>query len=339
MISSSKSVLFGIAVLLGSCGGGDSDVDAIDPGQSLDDPVEFTAPSDATSLRTALITGTSAIDDDEFWQCSIENNDLMLAYRLFADGSGTETDLANPGVADQFTWQTTSATTMTTTLSSGAENNFTQIQFAGRNSMDLVFTESISLSCDRQATQPGTPVEPGVSVGPNALSYGGVIYPLTHGFEEVFFFSPEQFDSTHKSGPWQLADAEFQSSTIDGELTGLLFFWEPVGASVRLQATLRSPGGDGFNSATFNFAPDSLESNDPSFEGRFVFQDGFVGVDLNEDGLISGDDNEVHDITGGTISVERLGGTSAEMSFNLMLENDVSVVGSFQGDFPVFEHF
>lgn len=74
-------------------------------------------------------------------------NSTALEYQLYADGTGAETLLSEPVVQSALSWQTTSANTMTTTFDqSGASNSFTDIQFAGENTVSLVLSNGSTCS-------------------------------------------------------------------------------------------------------------------------------------------------------------------------------------------------
>ena len=300
--------------------------------------VLFSDPVDAQTLESALTTGRAVGDDSEYWLCDLSGNDTALQYRLYADGTGAETLLSEPVVQSAFSWQTTSATTMVTTFNqSGASNSFSNIQFAGENMVGLVLSNGSTLSCERQPTQAANPPSGPASPGGNSLSYGGIVYSLTHGFEREFSYRPEQFGSTHLTSEFSVADAPFVQTIIDGALITTVL-WRPHDATVWLRADLHSPGGDGFQSATFSYEANSTDDQGPLVAGRFFFNEGRFGVDSNEDGSIDSDSNEFIDITAGTITVERLDG-AVRMSFDVTLANGVDVVGSFSGSFPLYKNY
>lgn len=316
-----------LAMGLQSCGSSGSD--------SRTTAVLFSDPVDAETLATAMTTGSAAGDDNEFWLCNLSGNDTALTYRLYADGTGAETLLSEPVVQSAFSWQTNSANTMTTVYDqSGASNSFMDIQFAGANSVSLVLSNGSTLSCERQPTQPANPP---TAPGNNSLSYGSVVYSLTHGFEEEFSYRPDQFGDTHLTSEFSVADAPFVQTIIDGALLTTVL-WRPNGASVWLRADLHSPGGDGFQSATFSYVDNSVDDQGPLVADRFFFNEGRFGVDVDENGSIDSESGEFIDITGGTITVDRLDG-AVRMSFDVTLANGVDVVGSFSGSFPLFENF
>lgn len=311
----------------GSSGSGGSGADEI-----------FADPVDATTLQDALITGMAPGDEDEFWRCTLGGSGQVIAYRLFADGSGSQQDLPDQGVLLEFTWQSTSESTMTTVLSlNGLQSNLRDIQFTDRDTMSLVLeADGTSVTCNRQGSQLSEPVEQTEPTS-NSLSYGGVVYQLTHGFEEVFEFRPQQSGDTHLTAEFEVADAPFVQTIIDGTLVNTVL-WRPNDATVWLRADLHSPGGDGFESATFTYEPDSTDEQGPLVDGVFFFNEGRFGVDTNQDGSIETESNEFFDVVGGTISVDRMGNFNARMSFDITLEDGVDVTGSFTGSFPVFEH-
>ena len=308
-----------------------------------DQSVSFVDPVDAQTLRAALITGDSSEDSEEFWLCTVPTSDQVLGYRLYADGSGTEIDLANPNVIFPFTWQTTSATTFTSTSSSGGEIILTEFQFSGQNNMNFVLSDSFATSCERQFPVSSAPVMPDVPVENNSLSYSGTAYLLTHGFEEAFRFRPTRPGDpttvldTHVTSQFEVADALFSITQIivSGNTISIA---RPNDASVWLRADVHSPGGEGFETATFEYRPDSVDERGPEVSGIFFFNEAAFGIDTNGDGRINSDDNEFIDVTGGTITVARMANTTASMSFDLTLADGTTLTGSFQGTFPIFNH-
>lgn len=316
----------GLVFVLQSCGSSGSDGGGAE--------TIFSDPVDTFTLRDALITGTASGDEDEFWRCALTGTGIEFAYRLLADGTGSETNLSNPNAQSDFTWQATSASTMTTTLdANGGQNTLIDIQFTGIDTMSLVLEpDGLMLDCSRQSNQSA---EQPLAPAGNSLSYGGVVFPLTHGFEEVFAFRPQSGD-THLTAEFEVADAPFRQTIINGPLVSTTL-WRPNDATVWLRADLHAPGGNGFQSATFEYEPDSTDEKGDLVAGRFFFNEGRFGIDTNEDGSIDSEFNEFFDVVGGTISVERLS-NSVRMSFDITIEDGVNVTGSFTGVFPVFEN-
>lgn len=302
----------------------------------------FSDPVDAPTLRQALITGSTAADTAQYWLCSIGSDGMLVEYRLFADNSGTEIDQANPTVSSDFTWETLSSSSMITTVAaSGMIVEFTDIQFSGRNVMNLAAAAGeITVSCTRQG-EAEAPSTPAPQPAANSLTYGGATFPLTHGFLEPYRY-PTGPDDTHATFEVRIADAPYQSFTVSGPLTGTYTVWAPFGASVRLEVALFSPVGHDYGSGEFTYVPDEETENTDIADGGFYFARGSLGVDTNGDGEIEDDDNEYTSITGGSITVEQLAGDETvagedlAVSFSFTLADGVQVVGSFTGDFPVF---
>ncbi len=130
----------------------------------------FSDPVDASTLRTALITGSSAGDDAEHWKCRVGDGSVVLQYRLMADGTGLENDLVNPTVSSTFTWETNSATTATSLVdASGAQNDLSSIGFTDRNSMSLLVAQSVPLACVRQGGKDVSPDVPAASIAQTGI--------------------------------------------------------------------------------------------------------------------------------------------------------------------------
>ncbi len=111
----------------------------------------FSGPVDAPTLRSAMMTGPSAGDDAEYWQCVVGDGSVVLQYRLLGDGTGLENDLANPNIVSTFTWKAHSATTAASIVdATGVQNELSSISFADRNSMNLLVAQSVPLACVRQ---------------------------------------------------------------------------------------------------------------------------------------------------------------------------------------------
>ena len=126
---------------------------------------------DASTLRAALITGTSAGDDAAYWECTVGDGSVVLQYRLMADGTGVENDRAIPTVVSAFTRETNSANAATSLVdASGAQNDLSGISFTNRNSMTLLVAQSVPLTCIRQGGEEMSPDIPTASTGDSALS-------------------------------------------------------------------------------------------------------------------------------------------------------------------------
>jgi len=296
----------------------------------------FSDPTDGSALQAAMVTGSSAGDDSEFWQCESSASSITFVYHLYADNTGHESDLDNPDAQYSLTWQTLSATSMSTTMDlNGVHTVLTDIQFTGSDQVSLLSNGSHTLNCERMSSQ--TDETPTGTSGP--LTYGGSSYELTHGFEETFSYRPVQSGDTHSVAEFQVADASFSQTTLLVSGSPIII-WRPNDASVWFRADLHSPGGDGVASATFDYVSDAVDEDGPLVADKHFFNEGRFGVDLNNDGDIDSDDNEFLDITGGSITLNRLD-TSAltnVLQFNVTLSNGVPISGSFEGQFPVYAH-
>lgn len=132
--------------MLQACGGSSSSSTTFD-----DQPAVFVEPVDASTLRDALVTGTTQSDVTQYWKCSLADGNSLYAYRLFEDGTGTETDLLNLNSQSAFTWRTNSATTMATTVNAtDLEINFSSIRFDNRDAVSIVAGEGLMLDCLRE---------------------------------------------------------------------------------------------------------------------------------------------------------------------------------------------
>jgi len=320
-------LLISLALALQSCGSGSDGTEPTTP---------FTDPFDAQSLGAALVTDAPDAGSSGFWQCILNEGEGLFSYQLKSDGTGIETDLENQNTQSELTWQATSATTLTTTFNNASTQlNFTNVQFSGTDRMSLMANENLALACERNVTQSATPVVPASN---NSLSYGGVVTELTHGFEESFSYSPTRRNDTHSLIEVSVADALFRDTIIQaiGIFNGQVL-WRPNDASVWFRARLYSPGGEGFETATFTFEPESTDPKGNSVSNRFFFQEGRFGVDIDEDGTIDSDANEFIDVSAGTITLSRLI-NAARMSFDVTLTNGVNLTGSFEGVFPLYEN-
>ncbi len=297
----------------------------------------FSDPVDALTLRSALTTGSSAGDDGEYWECTVADNSAVFEYRLMADGSGVENDLANPTVPSAFTWEAGSAATVTFLDDvSGMQYDLSNIVFTDRNNMSLSVNQSLSLACVRQGEKGATPEVPTAPAGDNALSYGSAVYGLTHGFEESFSYRPVQQNDTHSASDFSVADAPFTPTTIAVGLNPAQTIWRPTGGTVWFEARLFAPGGS-FQSATFDYEPDSTDEKGPTVSGRFFFQKAKLGVDINQNGSIDSEDGEFIDVVGGSITVNRVAGSdNATMSFDVTLADGMTLAGNFSGQFVLF---
>ena len=312
----------------GSSGSGSGD-------QVNADPV-FLAPVNAATLSDALTTEEPGVPSSEYWQCSVGGSGILLEYRFSSDSSGVETDVSNDaGAQSTFSWQTTSASAFTTTVTStGGQNEVTDIAFNGRDAFNAVVNSSAAFACQRMG-QRSEPIGP--DAGTNSLSYSGAIYPLTHGFEQVFSFSPERRGDTHQTSQFDVADAGFRPLLIDVGVFDSLLIWRPDFATVWFRADLHSPGEADFTSATFQFEPDDVDENGPEVAGRFFFNEATFGVDL--DGLdgIDSDTDEFIDAVAGTITAIRGDGEQVTMSFDVSLEDGTTLRGNYSGSFPAVD--
>ena len=343
----SRVVIIGLVIVfIQSCGSSDSPSDTAsspDTALAMNDPgAPFIDPVDASTLRSALVTGASASDLERFWRCDLSATDRVFAYNFFDSGLGMERDTSSSELSSDFTWQTTSATSMTT-MFDGGQLSLTNIQFEGRDDMSLVVDNALTLSCERQLlvsetpeTQPVATIEP---MGDNQLSYGGVVYPLTEGFEARGRSRNARLES-HKSSNFRVANAPFERIQLINNVAATfpITYYSAVRATTKLSADLYSPfvpeGTIGADSGTFTFeAQDNVEEPGPEVAGRSFFNDVSFGVDIDNDGKISNDDGEFIDVTGGTFSLTRINDRRSLVTFDLTLANGVSVTGSFENEF------
>lgn len=328
----SPMMLLGLLVIaLQACSSSGSDSSA---GTFFSDPV------DASTLRSALITGSFAGDDAEYWKCTVSDGSAVYEYRLMADGTGVENDLANPTVPSTFTWETDSAATLTTLVdASGMQNDLSSIVFTDRNNMSLIVAQSVSLACVRQGGEGLlNPVEPATPADDNTLSYASSAYGLTYGFERVYsgYLSSGRSHSEHE---FCVADASFSAHyNTDIGLGSGGVSWYPDDESVLFCASLFVPVETNFESASFNFSMDSVdEQNNPQFVGRYFFNKATLEIDSSRNGTISNDENEYLNVTSGSISVTRLSGDVAKMLFDVILDDGAAVSGSFEGSFTLYD--
>ena len=326
---------FGLVLAsLHSCGSSSGSSSSAAP--TLDDQdVPFVNPVDPQTLRSALRTGVASDDFAEFWLCSVTDSERVFAYNLFDNGSGEERDTSTPELSSDFTWQTTSASAFTTTFI-GGQGSITNIQFEGRNNMSLLVSGSLALSCERQvlvSEPPEPPVDSNEPIGDNFLSFGGVIYPLRNGLEGM---SRSDLES-HQASFFRLADVPFRQVILHGDINQFpITYWVATGASVRLSAQLYSPGragNPGVDSGTYTFEARETVDLGPEVTGRFLFNEVSFGVDIDNDGEIDRDANEVIDVTGGTITLTRIIEDRALVTFDLILANGVSVTGMLETNF------
>ncbi len=292
----------------------------------------FSVPVSAATLSDALTTEEPGVPSDEFWQCSVGDSSTVLEYRFTSDNGGVETDLSNAGAQSTFSWQTTSASAFTTTvISTGGQNEVTDIAFNGRDAFNAVVNSSAIFACQRMG-QRGEPTGP--DAGTNSLSYSGAVYPLTDGFEQVFSFSPERRGDTHQTSQFDVADAGFRPLLIDVGVFDSLLIWRPDFATVWFRADLHSPGEADFTSATFQFESDDVDENGSEVAGRFFFNEATFGVDLDGVDGIDSDTDEFIDAVAGTITAIRGDGEQVTMSFDVSLEDGTTLRGNYSGSFP-----
>lgn len=330
----SSAVLIVATTLLQACSSSGSGDETASPAP------EFSPPHDAASLRSALITGSPGDGEALPWLCTIDGSQTRLAYQLFSDDSGTESNVADPTQQSSFSWQATSADTLYTVVAgTGQQNDFSDVTFSDADHMSLSANQSLNLSCERDSAVDPAPGPDEPVTGENTIRHDGLDYPLTHGFEEAYSYRPDQYGDTHRQSQFNVADAEFSQTTlfpIGGLPTQV--FWRPDNATIWLRADLHSPGADGFDSATFTHVSDEIENNSPSLAGEYFFQEGRLGVDIDQNGDIDSEADEFFAVTGGSITLTRMA-SGARMSFDLTLSNGIAVSGSFEGTFPLYEHY
>jgi len=146
---------------------------------STNDQGSFVNPTDARTLQAALTTSPSLEQSSKYWECALNDaNNTTLRYQLVEGGRGLEANAAEPNRQSSFSWQTLSATSMST--QADGQNSvltFTDIQFAGRNSVRMSVTSAnLTLQCQRKGDV--VPATPAPSQG-NSINYDGVVYPLS----------------------------------------------------------------------------------------------------------------------------------------------------------------
>ena len=321
----SASLLCG---LLAGCGSSDN----ASPESSQ---APFVAPTTTNALNALLVNRFADASDFDLWQCSLNGaQDATIAYRLTADQQGVEYDLQNDNNEFGFVWETLSSDSLrATATANNAVSAIDNIIFASRDEMSFTLNQSDSLRCMRDNNQvlndaPQNP--PASTPGDNSLNYGGQLYALTHGLDEQFAFRPVTGNDTHRSGQLNVANGEFFSTLIAVGLVDTLI-WRPRDATVWLRADLHTPGADDFTNARFSYVMDSVDEDGAAVAGLNFFNDARFGVDINNDGDIESEDGEFLDVVGGTIDVSKAGGIST-ISFELLLENGVTVTGNFRGN-------
>jgi len=305
-------------VTLISCGSSSSP-----PSTSAQGP--FVAPTDAQTLQAALTTSPSLEQSSMFWECVFNDaNNTTLRYQLVDGGRGLETNAATPSRQSSFSWQTLSATSMSTQVDGQSTAlNFTDIQFVDRNSVRMsVASENLTLQCQRRGEM--VPTSPAPPQG-NSINYDGTVYPLTHAIE--IKFDPKD---SHLGADFRFANADYRIVPVPLG-NGFLNLWSPAGATVRLRADVHHPGREPFRSAEFRHVPDSVEAGDAEVAGVAYFNDATVGLDFNGDGSVEADDNEFIDVIGGSITITRLDSGGARVSLNFTLMNGAVVTGFYEG--------
>ncbi|ASJ76628.1 hypothetical protein [Granulosicoccus antarcticus] len=301
--------------------------------------ISFADPMDSSTLRSALITGSSADNDAEYWECVVADGSATLEYRLMSDGTGVENDRANPTVTSGFTWQTNTATSASIFVTaSGVQNELSDINFTDSEHMSLVVAQTLELSCARQGGQTVVPDASAAPAGSNALAYGGVGYGLTHGFERVYS-GYRNGGRSHDQHNICIADASFELhyNTSIG-LGGGGVSWYPNDETVSFCASLFVPVDTRLETASSNFVSDDVdEQNNAQFAGQYFANDGEFEIDLNSNGEISSDENEKFDVISGTISFTRVSDDIANMRFDVVLDDGSTVSGSFEGQFIFYD--
>jgi len=293
---------------------------------STDEP--FTNPTDAQTLQAALTTSPSLEQSTKFWECVVDVDNRTLRYQLVEGGRGLEIDAAATNRQSSFSWQTLSATSMSTQADGQSEvQTFSEIAFSGKNSVRMrLASANLTLQCQRRGEQ--APPMPTPSGG-SSINYEGVAYPLTHAIERPFNPIPSPGDS-HLGAEYKFADAEFFIIPVPVGSGGVINIWEPAGETVQLKADIYHPGTEPFGSAEFRHVPDSVDEQDSEVAGVAFFNDARLRVDINQDGTVEGDD-EFIDVIGGTINITRLGNSVNRVSVNLDLANGTVVTGFYEG--------
>ena len=101
----------------------------------------------------------------------------------------------------------------------------------------------------------------------NQVNYGGQVYTLSAGLEEVF-----RPDDNHSSSQLNISNGEFYSVqvTLMGQLD---LIWRARNASVWLYVNMYSPGTAALSGGTFSFAPRNTDEDDPALARNLVFQE------------------------------------------------------------------
>lgn len=109
-------------------------------------------------------------------------------------------------------------------------------------------------------------------------------------------------------------------------------FWLSSGETVIFRADLYSPGTDRFRIGTYTYSP--LAPDDPALAGRFFFDKGIAGRDLDGDGEV-GDTEEIA-VIGGSVT---LAGEPPDLAlaFDVVLANGVSARGAWRGEFLIID--
>jgi len=204
---------------------------------------------------------------------------------------------------------------------------FTDIQFSGKDSVRMsLASANLTLQCQRKG-EVAAPLS--MPTEGNSISHEGVVYPLTHAIEVAFNRNPSPGDS-HIGARYKFADSQFSilPLPVGG---GVINAWVPAGETVQPKAQLYHPGIQPFSSAEFRHMPDSVDDEDREVAGVAFFNDAFLAVDLNRDGAVEGDDGELIDVTGGSITITKLDNGNSRVSMNLELANGTTATGFYEG--------
>lgn len=148
-----KQLCITCPLLIVACGGGGSESTS-----SSSVLMDFTAPSDATSLQSVLTTRYTSSNDFELWACASEGTENAVIGLTFpardtlgAGLLGTEYDL-NTGGESVFSWSVLSASQVSTRpIDNDTELLASNVTFLSDDFFRFTNVNSINLNCQRMA--------------------------------------------------------------------------------------------------------------------------------------------------------------------------------------------